>query len=113
VLIGVERYTEEEIKQILKERAEHTFKSGTISDRILDKIAKAVSQEGDIRFGFRILLTAGMLAEKAKKQTIDAANVSSAIDKERRVQELRKIDYIEDQLRKLEKKFERDHGHLP
>ena len=49
-----------------------------------------------------------MLAERAEKQTINPAEASQTIDKERRVPELRKIDDIEDQLEKLERRFERD-----
>ena len=36
-------------------------------------IAKAVSETGDIRLGFRILTTAGLLAEGAHRYTVDAA----------------------------------------
>ncbi|HML03577.1 MAG TPA: hypothetical protein VK487_09435 [Candidatus Bathyarchaeia archaeon] len=102
--IRARHYTDEEIKQKLKQRAEHTVKPGTITDRNLDKIAKAGSQEGDIRLGFRILLTAGMLAEKADEQTIEAADITLAIKKEREVKDLRQLDAIEDQLLYLKRR---------
>jgi len=108
VMISAEPYATEEITQILKERAEHTFKPNTISDKLLTVIAKTVSKEADLRLGFRILLTAGLLADRAKKKTIDATDTASAIRQESNVQEIRKLDAIEDQILKLKKKYERD-----
>jgi cell division control protein 6 len=109
VLIEAEPYTEEEITQILKERTEHTFKPGTTNDDCLAIIARAVNKAGDIRFGFRVLLTAGLLAEKARKQTIDTTDVTSAIKKERGVKDLKQLDAIKEQLLNLKKRYERSH----
>ncbi|HML02826.1 MAG TPA: AAA family ATPase [Candidatus Bathyarchaeia archaeon] len=110
VLIEAEPYTEEEIIQILKERAEHTFQPGTINDDCLAIIARAVNKAGDIRFGFRVLLTAGLIAEKARKQTINTTDVTSAIKKERGVKDLKQLDAIQEQLLNLKKRYERSHS---
>jgi Cdc6-like AAA superfamily ATPase len=71
-------------------------------------IAKTISSDGDIRFGFRVLLTAGLIADRAGKKTIDTADIATAIEEESRVQELKKLDAIEEGLLKLQKRFERD-----
>jgi Cdc6-like AAA superfamily ATPase len=108
VLINAEPYANEEISQILKERVERAFKPNTISDKLLAMIAKAVSDIGDIRFGFRILLTAGLFAEKSQKKTIDAADIASAIKEENRVKRLKQLEALRDKFLKLKKKYERD-----
>jgi Cdc6-like AAA superfamily ATPase len=107
VLINAQPYTCQEITQILKERIEHTFKPNTVPDELLTMIAKTVSKAGDIRLGFRVLLTAGLLAERAKKKAIDEADVTSAIRQESGVKKFRELDVIRDQLLKLKKKYER------
>jgi Cdc6-like AAA superfamily ATPase len=108
ILISMEPYTTEEITQILKERAEHTFKPDTIPDKLLTTIAKTVNEAGDIRLGFRILLTAGLSAERTKKQNIDQTDIATAIRQESNVQEIKKLDTITEELLKLKKKYERD-----
>ncbi len=108
VMIDMEPYATEEITQILKERAESTFKPNTVPHRSLAMIAKTISSDGDIRLGFRVLLTAGLIADRAGKKTIDTADIATAIEEESRVQKLKKLDAIEEELLKLQKRFERD-----
>jgi cell division control protein 6 len=107
VLINMEPYTTEEITQILKERAEQAFKPDTISDKLLTIIAKTVSEAGDIRLGFRILLTAGLSAERTRKQNIDQTDMATAIRQETNVQEIKKLDTITEELLKLKKRYEK------
>jgi cell division control protein 6 len=107
VMIDAEPYAPEEIKQILKERADRTFKPNTISSILLTKIAQTVSEAGDIRLGFRILLTAGLYAEKAGKQVIDAADVAAAIRQESNVKRVREIEDLRDKFLKLKKQYDR------
>ena len=108
VLINAASYTREEITQILKERSDRTFKPNTIPDKLLTVIAKTVSEHEDIRFGFRVLLTAGLLAERTKKQTVDAADIASAINQENSVPKLRELKALKDEFLRLKKKYERD-----
>jgi cell division control protein 6 len=107
VLISAEPYTTEEIKHIFKERVEHAFKPDTISDKLLTAIAKTASEVGDVRFGFRILLSAALEAEKAQKRTIEAADVASAVEEENRVRKLRELEALRDKFLKLKKKYQR------
>ena len=108
VLIHAEPYTGEEIEQIFKERVERAFKSETISDVLLTMIAKTVSEVGDVRFGFRVLLTAALLTEKAGRQRTEAADIASAVEEENRVRKIRELEALRDKLLKLKKKYEKD-----
>jgi len=108
VLINAEPYTGEEIGQIFKERVERAFKPDTVSDRLLTMIAKTACEVGDVRFGFRILLTDALLAEKARRQTIEAGDIASAVEEENRVQKIRELEALRDKLLKLKRKYEKD-----
>jgi cell division control protein 6 len=108
ILINTEPYNLEQITQILEERAEHAFKPNTISNKLLTTIAKKVSEVGDVRFGLRILLTAGLLAEKTRKQTIEPTEIASAIEEENRVRKLRELEALRDKLLELKKKYQKD-----
>jgi cell division control protein 6 len=108
VLMPVEPYTREEIMQILKERLERACKPNTITDNLLSTIANTVCNVGDVRFGFRVLLTAALSAEKARRQTIEAGDIASAVEEENRVRKLRELETLRDKLLKLKKKYEKD-----
>ena len=108
VLIHAEPYTAEEIEQIFKERVERAFKPETISDVLLTMIAKTACEVGDVRFGFRVLLTATLLAEKAGRQRTEAADIASAVEEENKVRKIRELEALRDKLLKLKKKYEKD-----
>jgi cell division control protein 6 len=108
VLMYAKSYTAEEIRTILKERVEHAFKPGTISDKLLTTIAKTVCEVGDVRFGFRVLLSAALLAEKARRQRIEADDVMSAVEEESRARKIKELEDLRDRLHELKKKRERD-----
>jgi Cdc6-like AAA superfamily ATPase len=71
-------------------------------------IAKTASEVGDVRFGFRVLLTAAMQAEKAQKQKIEAGDIASAVKEENRVRKIRELEALRDKLLKLKRKYEKD-----
>ena len=102
-LLPLRPYTFEEAKKILKERVEHAFQPGVISNKLLNKVAKIASKTGDIRLGFSLLLSAGHAAEEAGKSKIDAEDVQSAVESETRLQTLKKIDEIKKQIEKFKK----------
>jgi cell division control protein 6 len=108
VLISMEPYSSEEIKQILRERIEHACRPNAIPDKLLTMIAKAASDAGDIRFSFDVLLTAALLAEKAQRQTIIASDVASAVEKENTVRKFKKIEALRDKLLKQLKQYKKD-----
>jgi len=108
VLIPLEPYTREETLQILKDRLKHGCKPNTITDKLLNTIAETVSKGGDVRFGFRVLHTAALLAEKAGKQMIEAGDIASAVKEENRVCRIKELEALRDKLLKLKKKYEKD-----
>jgi len=77
---------------------EHAFQLDVISDELLSIVAKRVSEAGDIRLGFSILLSAGLVAETAGKSKVDAEDVQSAVQSETRLEILKKIDDISRQI---------------
>jgi len=103
-LLMLEPYTFKETKKILKERVEHAFKKGVISDKLLNRVAKISSKSGDIRSGFSILLSAGLSAERTGKSKIDAEDVQSAVKNATRLEILKKIDEIRKQVERIHKK---------
>jgi len=62
----------------LAERVEKAFQPGTVSRKILRKVAEAASKAGDIRVGFSILLTAGYLAERDGRAKIGLEDLETA-----------------------------------
>ena len=107
VMLSAEPYTPEEVKQILEERVDRTFRPNAIDSGLITRIAGTVSEAGDIRLGFRILLTTGLLAERDRKQAIDAAEVTAAIRKETNAKRLREIEDLRDKFLKLKKSYEK------
>jgi Cdc6-like AAA superfamily ATPase len=107
VLISTEPYTCEEIEQILKNRVEHAFNPDTISNKLLSMIAKTVCNAGDIRFGFRVLLTAALSAEKVQKQAISPDDIASAVKEENRIRKIKEFEALRQKLLDLKKKYER------
>jgi Cdc6-like AAA superfamily ATPase len=106
-LFSTEPYTPEETKTILAERAEKAFQQGAFSDKLLEIVAEVTSKTEDIRLGFSILLSAGILAEKSGKTNVDAADIKSAIKNETKLGYIKslmeKIKELKDRQKKLGK----------
>ncbi len=71
-------YTEEEAKHILQERAVRAFKAGAVNDETLDEAAALAAEMHDIRVGFNLLLTAGLLAEGQARSRVDLVDLERA-----------------------------------
>jgi Cdc6-like AAA superfamily ATPase len=108
VIMYAAPYTREEVTQILRDRVEHAFRPNVVADKLLAIVAKTVCDIGDVRFGFRVLLSAALLAEKARRQTIEAGDVASAVEEENRVRKMRDLDVLEQKLLDLKRKYHRD-----
>jgi len=106
-LIYLEPYTPEETGRILKERVEHAFKPGAITDKLLNTIAQATSEAGDIRLGFCILLLAAASADKARKRMIETEDVQVGIENGTSLGKIKKLNQMKKQLLDLKKKYER------
>jgi cell division control protein 6 len=102
--LQLEPYTPEEASKILLERVEQAFQPNIITNKLLDEVAKATAKRGDVRLGFHVLLSAGLLAEKAGKTRIEAEDVQAAVEGETELGILREIDRIRKQVDKRHKR---------
>jgi cell division control protein 6 len=72
------KYSSEELRDIVKTRAELAFHDGTIDDDAIDLIADVSSEWGDARFAIEILEKAGMLADEESAGRISVEHVRGA-----------------------------------
>jgi Cdc6-like AAA superfamily ATPase len=70
-------YNARQAGEILKERAKHAFKPGTVPADVLQAAAKAAGKLGDIRFGFNLLLLAGLAGEASRRSTVSIKDLNS------------------------------------
>ncbi|MFX0071851.1 MAG: ORC1-type DNA replication protein [Candidatus Hermodarchaeota archaeon] len=77
-IIKFEEYSYEETFDILKYRAEISFKENVITNEILEMISDIVASNGDIRYGLNLLWKAGKIAESNNLNFIDAECVRLA-----------------------------------
>lgn len=94
-LVRLRPYTPEEVKTILRERAQKALSPSTISDQLLNPIAAIASEAKDIRLGFTILLTAAHKAEEKAKSQIGPEEVEAAIRSETVLELLKEIHRLE------------------
>ncbi len=73
-----EPYTEQEAKRILQERAALAFKAGAVNEEAIDLAASLAAEMADIRVGFNLLLTAGLLAEGQGRSEVDLVDIKRA-----------------------------------
>jgi cell division control protein 6 len=75
-------YNAEELKEILKRRAEHAFKQGVVDDSALSLAAAFSAQEsGDARTAVMLLLRAGEVADRKGSDKITDEDVKKAKSK--------------------------------
>ena len=80
-----EPYSEEDLKQILKQRAQQAFHRNTLGDNVVDQIAAKVSNErdvgrGDCRRALELLYRAGREADREQADKVTTTHVERAID---------------------------------
>ncbi len=73
-----ESYTAEEAKRILQDRADRAFKPEAIDGEVLGEAAALAADMHDIRIGFNLLLTAGLLAESQGRSKVDLVDIKRA-----------------------------------
>ncbi len=73
-----DRYTAEELRDIVASRVPLAFYPGTVPQSTVDLIADASGELGDARFAIEILEKAGMLAEEEGSQQVTPENVRTA-----------------------------------
>lgn len=73
-----DKYTTEELKDIVASRVPMAFYPGTVPQSTIELIADASGELGDARFAIEILEKAGMLAEEEGSQVVTPENVRTA-----------------------------------
>jgi len=73
-----DKYTAEELKDIVASRVHLAFYPGTVPQSTIELIADASGELGDARFAIEILEKAGMLAEEEGSQQVTPENVRTA-----------------------------------
>lgn len=74
-------YRREEIREILQERIKLAFKSGILSELMLNRIAYETHKSEDIRVGLFLLLNAGKIAENNNHEKILKEDVDEAFSR--------------------------------
>lgn len=72
------KYSSDELRDIVKTRAELAFHDGAIDDDAISLIAEVSSEWGDARFAIEILEKAGMLADEESAGRISVEHVRGA-----------------------------------
>jgi cell division control protein 6 len=72
------KYSSDELRDIVKTRAELAFHDGAIDDDAINLIAEVSSEWGDARFAIEILEKAGMLADEDSAGRISVEHVRGA-----------------------------------
>ncbi|MCW3985321.1 MAG: AAA family ATPase [Candidatus Bathyarchaeota archaeon] len=103
-LVKLEPYTPEEAKTILKQRAKKAFHPNTLSDKLLTTVAQAAAEAQDIRLGFTILLTAGLLAEENGKSKVEAEDINLAIKSESTIELLQELEALKKKVEAMQQR---------
>ncbi|MBU1158336.1 MAG: AAA family ATPase [Candidatus Thermoplasmatota archaeon] len=72
------KYTCEELRDIIAQRAELALHEGSVDDDSVDLMAEVSSEWGDARFAIEILEKAGMLADEERQGMINVEHVRGA-----------------------------------
>ena len=95
------RYAVDEIRSILRERADRGFHEGVLDDGELERVAELTADSGDLRVGIDLLRRAGLHAEMRASRTIADEDIESAYEKSKHVHLSRSLRGISDSERAL------------
>lgn len=77
-MVKFDKYTYEELRQIVSERAEEALIPGRISEEALDQIADSSEEFGDARMAIELLEEAANIAERESQGEVTVENVRAA-----------------------------------
>jgi len=95
------RYAVDEIRSILRERADRGFHEGVLDDAELERVAELTADSGDLRVGIDLLRRAGLHAEMRASRTIANEDIEAAYGKSKHVHLSRSLRGISDSERAL------------
>jgi Cdc6-like AAA superfamily ATPase len=88
-------YTQEELKSIIKTKAEDAFKYGVVDKEAIDYLAKyTFEKKGDMRIVKQTLLCAGDLAINLDDKKIDLYHVKEKLNRTRHAKSIRMINQL-------------------
>ena len=77
-ILSLDKYTRDELYDIVKQRINLAFHQGTVNDSSVDLIADIASDWGDARFAIEILWKAGIAADHQHMQIVTPEHVRAA-----------------------------------
>lgn len=77
-VISLNKYSRDELIDIVRQRVSLAFHSGTVNDDCSDLIADIASEWGDARFAIELLWKAGVFADSQHVQMVTAEHVRNA-----------------------------------
>jgi len=95
------RYAVDEIRSILRERADRGFHESVLDDAELERVAELTAASGDLRVGIDLLRRAGLHAEMRASRTIADEDIEAAYEKSKHVHLSRSLRGISDSERAL------------
>jgi cell division control protein 6 len=73
-------YSQDEMMDILQERAKVAFVPGVISQKVVESVAETAFERGDLRVGIFLLMRAGRVAEEEASRKVMLSHVKKASD---------------------------------
>jgi cell division control protein 6 len=73
-------YSEEEVRDILRERVLQGFYPGSLLDAMFDLVVTQTLKSGDLRVGIDLLKRAGLSAERQARRTIEREDICGAYE---------------------------------
>ena len=95
------RYGVEEIRSILRARADRGFHEGVLGEPELDRVAELTADSGDLRVGIDLLRRAGLHAEMRAARTIATEDIEAAYEKSKHVHLSRSLQGLSESERAL------------
>lgn len=77
-VVTLNRYSREELRDIISERVELAFYPGTVQEGSADLIADIASDSGDARFAIELLANSGMFADEERAEEVTPEHVRLA-----------------------------------
>ncbi|MEM2878114.1 MAG: AAA family ATPase [Candidatus Hadarchaeales archaeon] len=77
-VLELNRYTAEQLKDILQQRIHEAFKPGAVEEESVDLIADIASSTGDARFALELLWRAGLIADGKLESSVNPEHVREA-----------------------------------
>jgi len=74
-------YNKSQVKDILNERIKYAFIPGVIEDKVVEAVAEKSFEAGDVRFGLKLLRSAGEEAENLASKKLKLEHLKLALEK--------------------------------